>query len=184
MWKDIEGTDGYIQVNELGEVRSLLTGKEKILKQQVDNKGYTRVTVTYKRKKIRIKPHRAVAKLFVENPDNYPQVNHKDGNKLNNRADNLEWCTNQQNCIHAVKMGLWDTVIEGSIRENMARRKPVVAYKDGEIKHFDSVVEAQKYFGSRHISDVLKGKRSHVKGWKFKYAKEVMTNEHKHTNAF
>lgn len=171
MWKDIEGTDGKIQVNEYGEIRSLLTGKEQILKQQEDNKGYMRVSATYKRNRVRIKTHRAVAKAFVENPFNYPQVNHIDGNKKNNQADNLEWCTNSQNCQHAVRMGLWDSVIAGSIRENTTRRKPVIAHKGSESISFKSVSDAERYFDSRHISDVIKGKRSHVKGWTFEYDK-------------
>lgn len=73
-----------------------------ILKPQPNNKGYLRIMVN----KNRYFVHRLVAQKYVPNPNNNPQVNHKDGNKLNNNANNLEWVTNQQNRTHAVKNSL------------------------------------------------------------------------------
>ena len=72
------------------------------VKPQPNGKGYLRFSVGGKLMFV----HRLVATLYIPNPDNKPQVNHKDGNKLNNRADNLEWVTNQENRDHAVRTGL------------------------------------------------------------------------------
>ena len=176
-WRTIEGTRGMIEVSDTGSVRSLLRGVPYILKSQKDNKGYHRVSVTIERNKMTFKVHREVAKAFIPNPDNLPQVNHIDGNKDNNSVSNLEWCTNQQNAHHAIKNGLWKSVFEGAKRATDAQKKAVVGYNEEEntTKEFESVGEAERFLKSRHISDVLKGKRSHVKGWTFRY-REVMPN--------
>lgn len=173
MWKAIAGTKGMIEVSDDGRVRSLLSGSPRIIKTCPDKKGYHRIRVTVERKKMSFKLHRQVALLFIPNPDNLPQVNHIDGNKDNNAASNLEWCTNRQNAHHAIENGLWDSVLEGARRENESRKKAIIGFYCGEntcySRRFESVSEAERYIGSRHISDVLKGKRQHVKGWTFEY---------------
>lgn len=73
-----------------------------ILKPQLNGKGYLRVCIGKKLYFV----HRLVAEKYIPNPNNLPQVNHKDGNKLNNCVDNLEWVSNQQNRNHAMKNGL------------------------------------------------------------------------------
>ena len=177
MWKAIEGTNGMIEVREDGQIRSLLRGEPYILKSNKDAKGYHRINITVNRNKRGYKVHREVAKAFIPNPNNLPQVNHKDGNKDNNSVSNLEWVTNQQNCHHAIENGLWKSVFEGAKRVTDAKKKAIIGYceKEGTTKEFESVGEAERFLNSKHISDVLKGKRNHVKGWTFRY-KEVMPN--------
>lgn len=179
-WKPIEGTNEKIEVSNYGRVRSLLRGYPKILRTQPDKKGYLRVRTSIAGQKKSYKIHREVAKAFLPNPNNLPQVNHKDGKKNNNTVSNLEWVTNAENARHAIQSGLWDRVIEGALKENERRKKPITGYRQNDTKtetiSFACISDAERYFDSRHICDVLKGKRKHVKGWGFRY-EEVITVE-------
>lgn len=116
MWKEIEGFEGMYAVDESGRVKSLprqVAGpynstrmlKEKELKPWVAS-GYLRVTLRKDRKETFAAVHRLVAAAFLPNPNNLNIVNHKDGDKLNNSASNLEWCTYSENMRHAFKNGL------------------------------------------------------------------------------
>lgn len=108
IWEKIPNQPSRYEVSNLGRIRTLAftvgnrTMKEKILFSGLSQKGYPRINLNGTIRFI----HNVVAEVFVQNPNNYPQVNHKDGNKLNNCADNLEWVTNQQNRDHAVANGL------------------------------------------------------------------------------
>lgn len=117
VWKDIIGYEGLYQVSNFGNVKSLdrivnksngvsYLRKGKICTQSKSNLGYMTVGFTVNNKKVNKYVHRLVAEAFITNMNNYPQVNHIDCNKTNNRMYNLEWCTNSQNHIHASKNGL------------------------------------------------------------------------------
>ena len=92
--------DDYL-ITEDGEVINIKWGGRKV-KPQPNGKGYLRVQIAGKRRFV----HRLVAEKYVPNPNNYPQVNHIDGDKRNNKASNLEWVSNMQNRQHAIKNGL------------------------------------------------------------------------------
>lgn len=100
-WKDIEGYENYYIISNTGKIKSLLTNKLLALS-DVNNMGYKRVTL-YKPVKKRFFVHRLVAYHFCEGYSEDLVVNHKDGNKQNNNADNLEWVTHSDNDIHAYK---------------------------------------------------------------------------------
>lgn len=170
-WRKIDGTHGMIEVSTLGRVRSLLSPAKTVLKLQTDKKGYQRVRVTICGEKMGFKVHREVAKAFIPNPDNKPQVNHIDGNKANNTVDNLEWVTNQENARHAIATGLFDAVALGAKKANDAKKRPIVGFDPytGKGYEFESVSAAERWFRSRHITAVLKGRRKHVNGWTFAY---------------
>jgi len=102
-WKDIENYEGYYEISSYGNVRNCKTGK--ILIGDQNNAGYRRVTL-YSPIKKRFFVHRLVAQHFCENYQEDLVVNHKDGNKLNNHYDNLEWVTRSENDLHAFNNNL------------------------------------------------------------------------------
>lgn len=117
-WRDIKEYEGLYQVSNLGKIKSLnkywkvnnynniINKKEKIIKQNLDHKNYLFVHLWKNGKSKNFKVHRLVAQTFIPNPENKLTVNHKDGNKSNNSVENLEWCTQSENVIHAYKKGL------------------------------------------------------------------------------
>lgn len=107
VWKPVRGFEDYLISNH-GEIKSLKRGKEIILVGDKNNYGYRRVRLSSGKYNERVFIHRLVAEHFVPNrdPRNRHYVNHKDGNKLNNRADNLQWVTAGQNIQHAFDNGL------------------------------------------------------------------------------
>ena len=159
----IKGLNNYY-VSNLGNIKSI---RGNILKQQLDSKGYCRISITENKVKKTYKVHRIVAETFIDNPLNKEQVNHIDGNKQNNRSDNLEWCTNKENCIHAIQNGLWENVFIAPKKANDKKKIKVIAFKGNHKIYFESIGEAERYFNSKHISDVLYNKRKTVKGYSF-----------------
>jgi hypothetical protein len=94
-------------VHPNGDIVSMKYGKKRILKHQVTRTGYHRVPISSTKGKFKtILVSRLVAECFIPNPLNLPQVNHKDGDKNNNNDWNLEWCTQQENLLHALNTGL------------------------------------------------------------------------------
>lgn len=120
IWKDIIGYEGLYQISNNGRVKSFYArggnrsrraciGKEHYLAPYSSSTGYLKVSLLKNHKKEDPRVHRLVAMAFVPNPENKPYVNHKDGNKTNNKATNLEWCTQAENINHALKTGLIKT---------------------------------------------------------------------------
>ena len=102
-WKDVPGYEGLYQISDFGNVKSLISNR--LLKPSQDEFGYVRFNALKNKKSKTLRIHRLVMEVF--NPINsFMQVNHIDGNKLNNRLNNLEWCTDSDNKKHAYKTGL------------------------------------------------------------------------------
>lgn len=104
-WIDIKGFEGLYMVSDLGNIKSYKR-EENFLTPRVLTKGYLGVILYKDRKPTAFKVHRLVAINFIPNPENKAQVNHKDGNKHNNKISNLEWATNSENMRHSISMGL------------------------------------------------------------------------------
>lgn len=118
IWKPIKDYEGLYEVSNLGRVTSLHHGNLKLLTLNLNN-GYFRCGLSKEGVQTLYQIHRLVAETFISNELNKPQVNHKDGNKQNNRVDNLEWVTQLENMQHAWSNGL----IQGNAGENNSRSK-------------------------------------------------------------
>lgn len=156
-WKYIEGSDNAF-VSSDGKVKRYGV----ILEPKLDAEGYPRVQVGGVIKRDRI--HRFVAKCFIPNPRNREFVNHKDGNKENNKVSNLEWCTPRENTLLAAKNGQL---------KGYRKRKRIVAIcvLTGEKEEFETQAEAARILkmSDSEINKALRGKRKTSHGYKFEY---------------
>lgn len=194
IWADIKGYEGYYQVSNLGNIRSLdriITFKNgtkqffkgKILKQKLDKHGYLRVTLSKNNHLCLKQVHRLVAIAFIPNPENKPTVNHKKGIKTDNRSTELEWATYQEQTQHAIKTGLinFETRVYVNSCEQAIKktRKPIIQYDlQGKfIAKYIGVNEAQRITHINNISRCLTGKKKQVGGYIWRYAEEVVKNE-------
>lgn len=96
IWKEIPEFP-YYEASNMGRIRSLKSGKPKIMKQRLDKDGYCKIGLMQNGKQKTMQVHRLIAMTFLPNPEELPQVNHKDEIKDNNNVDNLEWVTSRQN---------------------------------------------------------------------------------------
>ena len=170
IWKDIEGYEGLYQVSNTGKVKSFVRCMKHrfedsyILNPSVSNNGYKQVTL-YRSPTDRHKflIHRLVAKAFIPNPNNLEAVNHKDEDKLNNKADNLEWCTASYNNAYGT----------ARIRYSITSGRKVMQYTiDGiHLATYNSVSIASMITGiNPHvIKDSLFGKTIYGNGYKWVY---------------
>jgi hypothetical protein len=114
-WRSIRGYEGMYEISNLGRVKSLPRKYVKGgIRKKVICKGYELVGLWKGEENYNAKVHRLVAEAFLPNPDNKPFVNHIDGNKRNNRIDNLEWCTPKENVAHATQTGLFKCGLNNS----------------------------------------------------------------------
>lgn len=181
IWKNIEGYPNY-QVSNFGNVRSLnyhREGESKILKTSLNHKGYQLVSLYKNNKRKTFQVHRLVAQAFIQNPDNLPQVNHKDENKQNNCVDNLEWCDVKYNCNYGsrnqkVIKNLNHKTMLGKFGKDNPSSKPINQYDlDGSfIRSWDCAYEVKRELGfsQQNICSCLKGRYKTANGFIWKYA--------------
>lgn len=156
IWKTITGYEDY-QVSNLGRVKSLKRGKEKILKNLDRGNGYFYIELNRKKYSV----HRLVAEAFLENPENLPQINHKDENKQNNCVSNLEWCSSQYNMTYNNK----------HIQIGRKLAKKVGCFKDGKlIKIYEAAIDTERDgFHFSNICRCCRGERNHHHGFQWAY---------------
>lgn len=159
------GFEDYL-VSKEGLIYSLK--RNKLMKPFKDSKGYLQIHLFQNGKRVSMKVHILVAKLFVDNPYNKPCVNHLDGDKSNPHYLNLEWCTHKENTQHALAHELKHT-----FANNLKDEVAVCQYtKDGElIQRFDSMQQASKLTNTPqpNISKVCKGERKTANSFIWRY---------------
>lgn len=106
IWRDVKGQEGRYQASNLGRVRSIMKKEPYVLSESILSDGYARVGLFINGKTKTIRTHRIIATTFIDKPCDNLQVNHKDGDKLNNHVDNLEWVTPKENTRHAWRNNL------------------------------------------------------------------------------
>ena len=174
IWKDINGFNGVYQISNFGKVKSndqyvrngvgIAVKHGKQITPNLSTSGYYEVHLYRNQKRYVRMIHRLVAEHFIENPNDYPQVNHKDENRLNNNADNLEWCTAKYNSNYgnrSIKLSLSQptrkTILQFDLDNNFIR----------EWKSNKDIIRELKIYGALKC---CKGQFSQSGGfiWKFK----------------
>jgi len=154
-WRDVIGYKNYYQVSNTGRVRSLdryitysngrvYFYKSKLLKPQKHPMGYLQVGLSYNAITTSLLIHRLVAEAFLENPNNLPEVNHKDENKINDYVDNLEWCTEEYNANYGTK--------SDRISDKNSKTTFQYSFNGDLIATYKSNIEAMKITGFDRVS--------------------------------
>ena len=163
IWKDIFGYEGLYQVSNLGRVRSLKFGKERILSIRRSKFGYLLVNLCKNSDMKTFRVHRLVGQSFIPNPNNLPEINHRDEDKTNNKVVNLEWCSSKYNANFGTR----------NQRQAEKCSKSVIQYtKTGEfVKKWKSTHDVQRNLGfdQGHISQCCTGKRKSAYKFVWKY---------------
>ena len=186
VWRPVTGYNGRYEVSNLGEVRSLERTKRNnggaqripshVMRQSQNHKGYKIVHLSKDGANTWVMVHRIVALAFIPNPEGKPQVNHIDGDKNNNAANNLEWVTNAENMRHAVENGLnnpWPMLRAAHSKESREKTsrslQRAVIRSDGKV--YESVNDAARDNDVTHgaVSMNIHGKTKKCNGFTFSF---------------
>lgn len=153
----IKGYEDYY-ITKSGKIYSALT--KKILKQDTSSRGYCKVSLADRRlgKFIHLSVHRLVAVQFLPNPNNLPEVNHKDGNHNNNSVYNLEWCTREYNQRHAIENNLY-RIEEDSPRAKLTKDQVIAIYKEWENNKNKRSIASKYNVSDALIGEIIRGVR-------------------------
>lgn len=173
-WKPVKGYENYYEVSNLGRIKSLARtvswknragnissrqDGEKIIAPDVLQTGYVRVKFRVGGIVKAYSVHRIVAEHFIDNPSGKPCVNHKDGNRTNNKVNNLEWCTYSENNLHE-----WRVLGKKSYNS-----RKIKCVSSGDV--FNSVSDAAKYIGvcKQTLFNAMRNNNGACKGFIFEF---------------
>lgn len=172
IWKDIEGYEEKYMISSHGRVKSFI-GHEKILSPRMNTSGYYSVLLTKNKTAKSFLIHRLVANAFIDNPNQFPCVNHKDENKINNHVSNLEWCDEKYN-IH---FGSAIQKIKQINKSNWtnAPKRVKATFPDGSVIEYNSVAMASREcnVSSNEIRRVIDKDNLIAKGIRFHLVKNA-----------
>ena len=185
IWKNVKNFEGLYQVSNLGRVKSLgnhKTRKEKILKNKYDKGGYCQINLWKYGQMKHFLVHRLVAEAFIDNSNNKPCIDHIDGNRSNNRVENLRWCTHKENCNNPITKQRMSDSRKGRVLTEKWKKKISEAHKKkpvlqldkrtGEvIREFPSAREVERVTGydQASISKCCLGKLKSAYGFRWQY---------------
>lgn len=161
-WQDVLGFEELYQVSSFGNVRTIKKGEAE-MSQQENMNGYMTVHLRNKGVERRAMVHRLVAEAFIPNPNGFRDVNHKNGDKSDNRVENLEWTSHADNMTHSFR----------ELGKNV-RHIVQLDLDNNFIERWNSIVEASEATGicRTDIGECCRGSRKHAKGYKWKYEED------------
>jgi len=158
---------GRYSISSDGVVVNTETGR--VLKQKIDKEGYKSVCLYLAEGKKYKRVHRLVAQVHIDNINNFPVINHKNGVKTDNRSENLEWCTQSHNIKHSFDSGFQKPTILMGHNHGMYKGVILATSKDGDSKiYIRALTDCYKYgFNSGHVSSCINGNLNAHKGFTF-----------------
>ena len=172
IWKEINGYEGIFQISDNGKVKSLYGRKPRIRKPYKKENGYLSISLSKGGVSKTFYIHRLVAEAFIPNPENLPQVNHKDENKTNNNVNNLEWCT----ALYNLNYGTYRERVSNSKTNNPKVSKKVMQFdlEGNFVSEYPSVKETSRQTGFIHqnIQACCKEKSRMCNSYIFLYKKD------------
>lgn len=164
IWRWISEYEGRYQISSYGNVRSLCNPQKVIIRKlKINHDGYYAVTLFDGLSRQTFLVHRLVAQHFIPNPLNKSEVNHLDFNKTNNRLENLEWCTGEENLVHAYQHG----------RSNIGKPVEQLSKSGIPVREYKSISDARKKsgIGSKEIRNCALGISRSAGGYLWRFTK-------------
>lgn len=165
IWRPVVGYENLYSVSNYGKVYSFI--KNRVLSAKSNGRGYLQIELTKDKKQKMHYVHRLVAQAFLDNPNNLPEVNHKDENAQNNCVCNLEWCSTKYNLSYGTR-------VERMIK-HCKKAVEQIDMSGNVVMVFESLADAERKYGYNHanVSNCCNGKLDTAYGYRWRFATEV-----------